>query len=147
LDYLGRYTPRVAISNRRLLSSDDGQVRFTYRDRSDGDRRKIASLPAEEFIRRFLLHVLPPGFMRIRHYGFLAHRAKKTCLTQCREPLQATTPQTVGPKTVADSIRDLISIDITRCPHCGAPLHGEELSPPRLSLYFASPSFSYRDTS
>ena len=82
LDYLGRYTHRVAISNHRLLSCENRQVEFSYRDRADGDRRKTTSLPAEEFIRRFLLHILPPGFMRIRHYGFLANRAKKTCLAQ-----------------------------------------------------------------
>ena len=147
LDYLGRYTHRVAISNHRLLSCDDGQVRFTYRDRSDGDRRKIASLPGEEFIRRFLLHVLPPGFMRIRHYGFLANRAKKTCLAQCREQLGTPSPEPAEVKTVADWIRDLTGIDITRCPHCGAPLEREELSPPRLPFHPNPPSPDYWDTS
>jgi len=147
LDYLGRYTHRVAISNHRLLSCDDGQVRFTYRDRSDGDRRKIASLPGEEFIRRFLLHVLPPGFMRIRHYGFLANRAKKTCLAQCREQLGATAPEPAEAKTVADWIRDLTGTDITRCPHCGTPLDREELSPLRLPFHSPPPGLSYWDTS
>lgn len=146
LDYLGRYTHRVAISNHRLLSCDDGQVRFTYRDRSDGDRRKIASLPGEEFIRRFLLHVLPPGFMRIRHYGFLANRAKKTCLAQCREQLGAPAPEPVEAKTVADWIRDLTGTDITRCPHCDAPLDREELSPLRLPFHSPPPSLNYWDT-
>ena len=83
-DYLGRYTHRVAISNQRLLSADDGQVRFHYRDRADGDRRKIAVLPAAQFIGRFLQHVLPDRFMRIRHYGFLANRIKKQALAGCR---------------------------------------------------------------
>lgn len=147
LDYLGRYTHRVAISNHRLVSRDDGQVRFTYRDRSDGDRRTIASLPGEEFLRRFLLHVLPPDFMRIRHYGFLANRAKKTCLAQCREQLGAPTPEPAEAKTAADWIRDPTGIDITRCPHCGAPLQGEELSPLRLQLHSPPPSLDYRDTS
>jgi hypothetical protein len=147
LDYLGRYTHRVAISNHRLLSCDDGEVRFTYRDRSDGDRRKIASLPAEEFIRRFLLHVLPSGFMRIRHYGFLANRAKKICLAQCREQLGAPVPEPAEAKTVADWIRDLTGIDITRCPHCGAPLEREELSPRRLPFHYPPPSLRYWDTS
>jgi hypothetical protein len=147
LDYLGRYTHRVAISNHRLLSSDDGQVRFTYRDRLNGDRRKIASLPAEEFIRRFLLHVLPPGFMRIRHYGFLANRAKKTCLAQCREQLGVPAPEPGEAKTVADWIRDLTGIDITRCPHCGASLEREELPPLRLPVHSIPPSVDYWDTS
>jgi hypothetical protein len=147
LDYLGRYTHRVAISNHRLLTCDDGQVRFTYRDRSNGDRRKITSLPAEEFIRRFLQHVLPLGFMRIRHYGFLANRAKKTCLAQCREQLGAPVPEPAEEKTIADWIRDLTGIDITCCPHCGAPLEREELSPPRLQFHYPPPSLNYWDTS
>ena len=147
LDYLGRYTHRVAISNHRLLSCDDGQVRFTYRDRSNGDRRKIASLSAEEFLRRFLLHVLPPGFMRIRHYGFLANRAKRNCLAQCREQLGAPAPEPAEAKTVAEWIRDLTGIDITHCPHCGAPLEREEFSPLRLQLPRPPPSLTYYDTS
>jgi len=77
LDYLGRYTHRVAISNHRLLDCRDGQVRYTYRDRRDGDRRKIDELPAGEFLHRFLQHVLPDGFCRIRHYGLLANCVKR----------------------------------------------------------------------
>ena len=84
---------------------------------------------AETFIGRFLLHVLPPGFMRIRHYGFLANRAKKTCLAQCREQLHASAPKPLEPKTVADWMMELTGVDVTRCPHCGAPLESEELLP------------------
>ena len=127
LDYLGRYTHRVAISNHRLLACENGQVRFAYRDRADGDRKKTASLSVETFIGRFLLHVLPPGFMRIRHYGFLANRAKQTCLAQCREQLHASAPEPLEPKTVADWMMELTGVDVTRCPHCGAPLESEEL--------------------
>lgn len=72
LDYLGRYTHRVALSNDRLVQIDNGQVTLSYRDRKDGDRKKTMTLEAHEFIRRFLIHVLPDGFMRIRHFGFLA---------------------------------------------------------------------------
>ena len=129
LDYLGRYTHRVAISNHRLLACENGQVRFAYRDRADGDRKKTISLPVEKFIGRFLAHVLPPGFMRIRHYGFLANRAKKSCLAQCREQLQASTPEPTEPKTVVDWMLELTGIDITRCPNCGAPLESEVLPP------------------
>ena len=129
LDYLGRYTHRVAISNHRLLACEDGQVRFDYRDRPDGDRQKTASLPVETFIGRFLLHVLPPGFMRIRHYGFLANRAKKSRLAQCREQLQVAAPAPPEPKTVADWMFELTGVDVTRCPHCGGPLAAEELLP------------------
>ena len=77
LDYLGRYTHRVAISNHRLVACDDGMVHYRYRARRDGDRLKIDVLPAEEFLRRFLQHVLPDHFLRIRHYGLLANRAKQ----------------------------------------------------------------------
>jgi hypothetical protein len=127
LDYLGRYTHRVAISNHRLLSCENEQVRFAYRDRADGDRKKTASLPVDTFISRFLTHVLPSRFMRIRHYGFLANRAKKTCLAQCRDQLQASVPEPTESKTMADWMKELTGVDITRCPHCGAPLESVEL--------------------
>ena len=87
LDYLGRYTHRVALSNDRILATDQGQVTLSYRDRKDGDRKKMITLEAQEFIRRFLLHVLPDGFMRIRHFGILANRSKKQVLAQCRKLL------------------------------------------------------------
>jgi Putative transposase len=87
LDYLGRYTHRVAISNNRLVSMDNDKVRFRWKDYRDGSSQKIMALEAWEFIRRFLIHVLPDGFHRIRYYGFLGncHRARK--LAQCRELL------------------------------------------------------------
>jgi hypothetical protein len=87
LDYLGRYTHRVAISNHRILDVRDGNVKFSYRDRADGDKVKTMTLRAEEFIRRFLLHALPSSFMRIRHFGFLANRCKGRDLQRCRELL------------------------------------------------------------
>src|ERR1700738_5081530 len=85
LDYVGRYTHRVAISNNRLLSMANGRVRFRWKDYRDGNRQKTMTLDGAEFIRRFLIHVLPDGFHRIRYYGFLAncHRARK--LERCRE--------------------------------------------------------------
>jgi hypothetical protein len=128
LDYLGRYTHRVAISNHRLLSAEGGHVRFHWRDRADGDRRKIAVLPAGEFIQRFLQHLLPHGFMRIRHYGFLANRTKKQALARCREHLAAAEPE-LEPvlKTAAQWMLELTGIDITRCPHCGAQMLRTEL--------------------
>jgi hypothetical protein len=89
LDYLGRYTHRVAISNHRLLNCDNGQVIFAYRDRRDNDRRKTTSLAAEKFLSRFLLHVLPDRFPRIRHYGLLANRDKQQRLAHCRRLLGA----------------------------------------------------------
>jgi Putative transposase len=93
LKYLARYTHRVAISNRRLLSIEDGRVAFEWKDYAAGNQTKTMTLAAVEFIRRFLLHVLPSGFVHIRHFGFLANRKRKEKLALCRSLLHA--PQTV----------------------------------------------------
>jgi len=119
LDYLGRYTHRVAISNHRIRNVEDGRVTFTYRDRADGDALKQRTLPADEFIERFLLHVLPKGYVRIRHFGFLANRVKQTDLVRCRQllglpPQLPTVPQTDPRQTVLR----LTGIDIAQCPRC-----------------------------
>jgi hypothetical protein len=119
LNYLGHYTHRVAISNARLLSCDDGQVVFHYRDRAAGDIRKVATLPADEFLRRFLCHVLPSSFQRIRHYGLLASRNKQDSLTRCRELLGMSAPTPPMKKTTAEWVLLLLGIDINRCPRCG----------------------------
>jgi hypothetical protein len=146
LDYLGRYTHRVALSNSRLLSGDDGRVRFHYRDRADGDQRKIADLPAEEFLRRFLQHVLPSGFVRIRHYGVLANCFKQKRLQACRDHLGIATPATPAKKTTAEWILQLLGIDVARCPQCGqAPLERTELAPLRTDWRQLPPEV--RDTS
>jgi len=130
LDYLGRYTHRVAISNQRILTCVNGQVRFRYRDRRDGDRLKTDSLPAEEFIRRFLQHVLPDRFLRIRHYGLLANRLKREQLARCRQLLGSRPPAADDqPHTAADWMRVLLGIDIRKCPCCGATLYRQELRP------------------
>jgi hypothetical protein len=84
LEYLGRYTHRVALSNDRLLRFDDGAVHFAWRDYADHDRRKVLRLGVDEFLRRFLLHVLPAGFLRIRHFGLLANRRKADAFARCR---------------------------------------------------------------
>ncbi len=132
LDYLGRYTHRVAISNHRILACRDGQVHYRYRDRRDGDRPKTDVLPAEEFLRRFLQHVLPDRFLRIRHYGLLANCVKHQLLTRCRQLLGARPPAAdEQPQSAADWMRLLLGIDITRCPSCGKELHREILPPSR----------------
>jgi hypothetical protein len=87
LDYVGRYTHRVAISNDRILNIEDGQVRFRWKDYRDHSRQKTMTLTTDEFIRRFLLHVLPDGFQRIRYFGFLGNRYRKDKLTLCRQLL------------------------------------------------------------
>jgi hypothetical protein len=119
LDYLGRYTHRVALSNERILSVQNGQVTLSYRDRKDGNRKTTIPLDAQEFIRRFLLHVLPDGFMRIRHFGFLANRAKKHALAQCRKllKLDAALPE-IPKKSAHDLLLELTGIDLNRCPSC-----------------------------
>jgi hypothetical protein len=120
LEYLSRYTHRVALSNGRLRAIEDGRVRFTYRDRRDHNRPKELTLSAAEFIRRFLLHVTPPGLCRMRHYGFLSNRAKEQQLPRCRALLgQAETPAEDVPSTVVDLLLRLTGHDVTRCPQCG----------------------------
>src|SRR5262249_45067175 len=84
LEYLGRYTHRVALSYDRLLSCADGIVRFRWRDYANGDRVKVMALHADEFIRRFLLHVVPAGFVRIRHFGLFANPTRSAQLARCR---------------------------------------------------------------
>ncbi|HZL57206.1 MAG TPA: IS91 family transposase [Bryobacteraceae bacterium] len=92
LKYLARYTHRVAISNSRILSIEDGKVMFRWKNYADGNKTRMMTLDAVEFIRRFLLHILPAGFVRIRQYGFLANRARKEKLTLCRTLLNASPP-------------------------------------------------------
>jgi len=132
LEYLGRYTHRVAISNERLVSHTDGLVRFRWRDYADGDRVKILTLAAEEFIRRFLLHVVPDGFVRIRHFGFLANRTRRAKLARCRALLtQPPAPAASAIESVAALMRRLTGIDIERCPRCPqGRLHVTEILAP-----------------
>jgi hypothetical protein len=119
LEYLGRYTHRVAISNDRLVSVDAGQVRFRWRDYARGNRLKTMTLSAAEFLQRFLLHVLPGGFVRIRHFGFLANRGRTAKLARCRALLAAVPPEAAtGPEPVASLMFRLTGVDITRCPVC-----------------------------
>lgn len=132
LDYLSRYTHRVAISNDRLVACRDGQVTFTYRDRSDGDRRKFKKLPIHGFIARFLTHVLPDNFMRIRHYGFLSNRNRKKKLATIRELLGAGAPRLPPTlRTAQQWLETVLGIDTTGCPQCGGQLRERELPPTR----------------
>lgn len=85
--YVGRYTHRVAISNSRVIDIEDGKVRFRWQDYRQGSKQKVMTLDVGEFIRRFLIHVLPEGFKRIRYYGFLGNRYRKQKLARCRELL------------------------------------------------------------
>lgn len=130
VEYLGRYTHRVAISNNRILKLENGKVSFKWRDYRDQNRWKVMTVSAEEFIRRFLLHVLPPRFTKIRHYGLLSSRDKEERLLLCKK--LTNTP--ILPKTMlttAEMILKLTGRDITKCAVCGhekTRLYG--LSPP-----------------
>jgi hypothetical protein len=118
LAYLGAYTHRIAISNHRILSLQQGRVAFRYRDYADSRKQKILRLEVDEFIRRFLLHVLPGGFVRIRHYGLLANRSRRQKIARCRELLSASDPKQPDKQTVSEKLLRLTGVDIQRCPEC-----------------------------
>jgi hypothetical protein len=119
LDYLGRYTHRVAISNHRLVASQDGKVTFQWKDRKKHDRIRTMTLDADEFIRRFLIHVLPHGFAKIRYFGFLANRYRRDRLSLCRQLLHAPPPE-VDPQLLDWKSRHqaLTGESIEVCPSC-----------------------------
>jgi Putative transposase/Transposase zinc-binding domain len=121
LEYAARYTHRVAISNDRILDIHDEKVQFRWRDYRDGNRNKHMTVAAEEFIRRFLLHVLPDGFQRIRHFGFLANRYRQQKLARCREllkmpPLEPKCQDTN--KDYRDRYEELTGKSLKTCPIC-----------------------------
>jgi hypothetical protein len=121
LKYLARYTHRVAISDSRLLDFEDGIVTFRYKDYAHGDRKRVMGLSASEFVRRLLLHVLPAGFVRIRHYGILSNRHRQEDLTLCRELLGGGPAAESGPEETVEAAEGAESITPTRvCPNCGA---------------------------
>jgi len=143
LAYLGRYTHRVAIANSRLLAFDEGTVRFAWKDYRHGGKTKVMALEAFEFIRRFLLHTLPDGFHRIRHYGFLANGARAERLARCRRLLNLSTEP--GEAKVADEYdgcdRKLTWRDFAICPECGGAMQ-------RIAIVPRSPPPPFRcDTS
>jgi hypothetical protein len=134
LKYLARYTHRVAVSSSRLLSLEDGRVTFRWRDSKDGNQIKPMTLDAIEFIRRFLLHVLPSGFVKIRHFGFLANRNRRSALALCRRHLNAA--------SCADGAASILTHEQRsaaehRCPFChaGALRIVEWLSPGQMLNY------------
>ena len=119
LKYLGRYTHRVAISNHRLVSFSDGQVTFRWRDSAHHNEQKLLTLPVDEFLRRFLLHLLPQGFVRIRNFGFLANRKRATLLPLCFQLFGSV--QESQAEQQASSSED--SPDLWRCPTCDGPMN------------------------
>jgi len=135
LDYLGRYTHRIAIGNHRILKMEDGEMFFRWRDYTDGNKKKIMKLEASEFIRRFLLHVLPEKFVKIRYYGLLANRKRGSILSQCRRLLS----DPIKPKKKNDTetwqefLLRACGMDLTTCPFCknGRMIKKEVIQPPR----------------
>lgn len=122
IEYVGRYTHRVAIANHRLLDIEDGKVTFRWKDYRDDNQQKVMSLQAHEFIRRFLLHVLPPGLQRIRYYGFLGNRYRQEKLAQCRQLLQMSPAPAASEGTSASDYRArheaLTGVSLHQCPAC-----------------------------
>jgi len=122
LEYLGRYTHRIAIGNHRILKIEDGKVSFLWRDYADGNRNKIMTLDAFEFIRRFLLHVLPDRFVKIRYYGLLGNRNRKAMLSKCRKFLGVITVKVTN-RDVSETWQEFLlrvcGINLMRCPFCG----------------------------
>jgi hypothetical protein len=127
--YLGRYTHRVAIANHRIVGVENGTVSFTYKDYADGDKKKTMTLDAHEFIRRFLLHVLPDGFVKIRYFGLLANRKRRTNLELCRR-LLGVKKDDPKEETWQGSLLRITGIDVTVCPVCQGKMRTTELIRP-----------------
>jgi len=134
LQYLGRYTHRIAISNARLMSLSDGVVQFRWKDYTDRGHTKIMALDVHEFLRRFLLHVLPRGFVRIRHFGLLANRQRRTLIARAQQLLD-----TPPPATSSDDARGA-DVDPTRCPFCRQGMWQVEILPPLAPPLVSIPS-------
>ena len=122
LEYVGRYTHRVAICNQRLQDIDNDRVSFQWKDYRIGGQLKTMTLSADEFIRRFLLHVLPNRFQRIRYYGFLGNRYRQQKLDQCRHllgmPIPDVRPSQMAPQDYRDRYENLTDRSLRVCPHC-----------------------------
>jgi len=125
--YLGRYTHRVAITNRRIIGMEEGKVSLFFKDYSDGNKKKIMTLDATEFIRRFLLHVLPDKFVKIRYFGFLANRNRKACLDKCRRLLGVKPCSERIPETWQETLLRITGVDITLCLLCQGRMKPKEM--------------------
>lgn len=150
IEYLAHYTHKVAISNHRLLKLEHGHVTFRYKDYRDANITKLMTIPASEFIRRFLLHIIPPGFMRIRYYGFLSNSHRASNLALCRRLLALNPqplPQLLPPDDFASRYQRLTGQQLAPCPACkkGSLLRIRTVLPSHLSTT-ASPTLAH-DTS
>lgn len=115
--YLGRYTHRVAISNNRILKEENGEITFKYRDYKDNKTTKEMTLKADEFIRRFMMHILPPRFMKIRHYGLLGNRNKKTKLAECKKLTKTANLEKLEISTL-EILKKTLGVNFNICPVC-----------------------------
>jgi hypothetical protein len=153
LKYLARYTHRVAVANARLITMEAGQVSFHWKDYAHGNEPKVMTLDAVEFIRRFLLHVLPSGFVRIRHYGFLANRHRETKIRLCRVLLgvPAAPQELAAVEPGSENVAALVPDSGPRCPVCnkGRMVIVEALAPQHLNAASVGvpPICSAHDTS
>ena len=134
LDYLGRYTHRVAVSDHRLRTLEGKTITFDWRDRADGNKVKTMTLPVEDFIARYMLHILPHGFAKIRAYGWLAGRNKTRTLAAIRKELKVKPPSPPAlDESTIERIKRLTGVDVTLCPLCktGRLVHARKLHPSR----------------
>ena len=134
LEYLGRYTHRVAISSERIMAIEAGDVLFRMRPHPESGKRRLCRLPGATFIERFLQHVLPAGFKRIRHYGLLSPARKKTALAAARAALDVPPPDTEVIESVAAFMGRIGHAAALRCPRCGSPWQVTEVLPPIRSI-------------
>jgi hypothetical protein len=134
LEYLGRYTHRVAISNERIIAIEEGNVLFRMRPQPESGTRRVGRIPGVTFIQRFLLHVLPAGFKRIRHYGLLSPARKKTALAAARAALDVPPPDPDLVESVAAFMGRIGRAVLLRCPHCGSPWQFAGILPPTRSF-------------
>ena len=136
LGHLGGYTHRIAISNTRNRRIENGRVSFRVRDSAEANKQKLMQLDEHECIRRFLLHVLAKGFVRIRPYGLLANRNRKEKIARCRDLLAAPKPEEPASQTRREKLLELIGVDIGQCPACREGRMGlvEQIDPNRRFL-------------
>jgi hypothetical protein len=127
ISYLGQYTHRIAISNHRLVKIEEDRVHFKYRDSQNENKSKVMSLEAKEFMRRFLLHVLPKGFVRIRHFGILASRLKKQTIELMRNLMKASPPVV---RAITEVLREIVGAAWAQCPQCKAGVMAMQTSSP-----------------
>lgn len=155
VEYLGRYTHRVAISNKRIVSLEKDRVTFKWRDYKDDSKQKLMTLSADEFIRRFLIHILPNGFMKIRHYGLLGNRNKTTKLKLCKQ-LTHTPLLTMEKSSILQLILKITGMDLSKCPICGSdkpkqfmslgkspPIARETVYVQKIALFWGGGSYIY----